>query len=98
MKLSKYGVIGQTLYWVKKYLSNRTQRTLANNMLSDIALVKCGIPQGSVLGPLLFLIYINDASNTCTECRIRLYADDRSSIRQVTTTTLMRFLEHYKMD
>ena len=76
MKLSKYGVIGQTLYWVKNYLSNRTQRTLANNVLSDIASVKCGIPQGSVLGPLLFLIYINDASNTCTECRIRLYADD----------------------
>ena len=62
--------------WMKDYLTNRYQRTLANNILSDTCLVRCGVPQGSILGPLLFLVFINDIIANCRSCKTLLYADD----------------------
>ena len=59
-KLYKYGIRGPTLEWFKSYLSNRQQYVQIHKTKSDTKPITCGIPQGSILGPLLFIIYIND--------------------------------------
>ena len=64
------------LNWFKSYLSYRKQRTFFDNTASDYMTIICGVPQGSVLGPLLFLIYINDLENVIKKCDTFLYADD----------------------
>ena len=77
-KLSKYGIQGLELQWFKSYLSSRQQFTKVNGVESDIGSINCGVPQGSCLGPLLFLIYINDLSFALKNCKVTLYADDTS--------------------
>ena len=75
LKLEHYGVRGPTLYWIGDFLTNRTQRVMIEGTLSEAAPVTSGVPQGSVLGPLLFLCYINDLP-ACVSSHIRLFADD----------------------
>src|ERR1044071_9651334 len=62
-KLRPIGVSDNMSIWFESYLSERRQITLLNNVSSSCSLVKCGVPQGSVLRPLLFLIYVNDMCN-----------------------------------
>ena len=78
MKLERYGVDTQSQKWFKSYLSNRTQRCNVSGNLSTLGEVKFGVPQGSNLGPLLFLIYINDLPNCLSNASARMFADDTS--------------------
>ena len=75
-KSNKYGVRGVVLGWFKSYLQNRVQYVKIGNIESEPLNVVCGIPQGSTLGPLLFLLYINDLPNSSTNLSFRLFADD----------------------
>jgi len=75
-KLYNYGVRGLMYNWIKDYLTDRKQFTVVNNVPSDIGSISCGVPQGSVLGPLLFLIYINDISKSVPCDSLKLFADD----------------------
>ena len=74
-KLEMYGIRGVPLKLLRSYLAGRTQVTLVNNVKSTPKVVDSGVPQGSTLGPLLFLIYINDLPLS-TKMRVRLFADD----------------------
>ena len=65
-----------SLPWFRNYLRDRKQKIKVNGRLSEHRMVKCGVPQGSILGPLLFIIYINDLGKYLNECCINLYADD----------------------
>lgn len=75
-KLYHYGVRGIVHQWFESYLSDRYQYTFVNNKSSPLAKVTCGVPQGSVLGPLLFLIYVNDIANSVIDHNLRIFADD----------------------
>ena len=77
-KLDYYGLRGLIKDWLISYLSNRTQFVSINNNQSDYLSVDCGVPQGSILGPLLYLIYVNDISNSITQGKILSFADDTS--------------------
>lgn len=98
-KLNHYGVRGICYQWIKSYLTNRQQYVSYNDTDSDFKNVVCGIPQGSILGPLLFLLYINDLSNISSKLKFILFADDTNifytdnDIANV-FTTLNKELEH----
>ena len=74
-KLDHYGIRGTTLNWIQNFLTNRTRNVVVDGSSSESARVKSGVPQGTVLGPLLFLTYINDLPSTVSS-QVRLFADD----------------------
>ena len=84
-KLTSYGITGNTHNWITSFLSNRKQRVLVNGALSDTTDVTSGVLQGSVLGPILFLLYINDINdiNENIQSSIRLFADDSIIYRKI---------------
>ena len=77
-KLSHYGVRGKALEWYKSYLTGRNQFVSINSANSNYASMTCGVPQGSLLGPLLFILYINDLQNSSRILSFILFADDTS--------------------
>ena len=87
-KMQVYGIRGNAFSWFSSYLSGRCQRVIFNGTLSETTCtVECGVPQGSILGPLLYLIYINDINQCLQYCHVTLYADD---------TTLVATANNYK--
>jgi len=75
-KLYNYGIRGVVYQWFKIYLCKRQQFTSLEDSVSCVGHITTGVPQGSVLGPLLFLLYVNDICNTVPDTKIKLFADD----------------------
>ena len=75
-KLHYYGIRGGTGKWLSQWLINRTQTVVVDGENSQPERVKSGVPQGTVLGPLMFLLYINDIGQNIKSSKIRLFADD----------------------
>ena len=75
-KLNHYGICGVSNDWFKSYLSDRNQYVSINGYESGLAAINCGVPQGSVLGPLLFLLYINDLNQATKFCKVHHFAND----------------------
>jgi hypothetical protein len=96
-KLSKMGFHGSMLRWLKDYLHDRKQRVVIDGKSSTYRYILAGVPQGSVLGPLLFLVYINDI---CVNLKsiVQLYADDTSLFRIVRNRNMISAVLHINND
>ena len=81
-KLEKNGVSGNLFQLIKSFLSGRFQRVLLNGQTSDWETIQAGVPQGSILGPLFFLIYINDLTDNLNS-NVKLFADDTSLFSEI---------------
>ena len=82
-KLEMYGIRGCSLEWFRSYFMNTKQVCAINGKLSDEKQINCGVPQGSNLGPFLFLLYINDLPNCLETTNARLFADDTTGLNTV---------------
>jgi len=98
LKLEHIGVRGTLLHWVRGFLSNREQRVIIDGQMSDWAQVTSGVPQGSILGPLLFLIYVNDTDSDISSS-VRLFTDDFIIYQDVRNTVDSELLQQdlYKL-
>ena len=83
-ELNSYGIVGNISNWITAFLSNRSQIVRVNGAHSKSSQVISGIPQGSVLGPILFVVYINDLPDAVNSSKF-LFADDTKILRQITT-------------
>ena len=93
LKLEYYGVRNQTLKWISSFLEDRTQCVVCGGYTSDPANVISDVPQGTVLGPLLFLIYINDLPE-CVSSMCSLFADDCLVYRKIESERDIEILQN----
>ena len=84
LKLSAFGIHGSTLSWLENFLTKRTMQVVIDGVSSESTSVDSGVPQGTVLGPLLFLCHINDLPSTVSS-QVRLFADDCLLYREINT-------------
>ena len=96
--LGTLGLDDTVLNWLMSYLTGRSQYTRIGNLVSDKAPVSFGVPQGSVLGPLLFIIYINDVVERMGECKFALYADDLVVYNSANRVDLVQSRLQHAMD
>jgi len=93
-KLKWYGVTGNTHQWISSFLSNHYQMVVIDNISSDLSVVTSGVPQGMVLGPTLFLIYMNDVVDNVKYSKIRLFADDIILYREISSSHDTQLLQN----
>ena len=91
-KLDHYGIRGNTLNWINSFLSDRKQAVSVNGSHSTWVNVTSGVPQGSVMGPVLFLLYINDIQEQI-QSKIKLFADDSILYREIKTQEDLHILQ-----
>ena len=84
-KLQNYGITGHSLSWFKSYLSDRSQIVCIGNKLSQLVNISMGVPQGTCLGPILFLLYVNNLSDYITSSLTAMYADDTTFVSSGTS-------------
>ena len=84
-KLKSYGIVGKLYDWIKEFLTSRTQTVMVDGFLSAAAIVLSGVPQGSVLGPILFLIYVNDMEFYINHSKIGTFCDDTRLSKKIMT-------------
>jgi hypothetical protein len=82
-KLTRYGFVGRLLNWISAFLTNRIQTVRINQTYSVLESVISGVPQGSVIGPLLFAMHVNDLPDVIFHSSISLYADDSKISKQI---------------
>ena len=92
-KLQSFGITGNILNWLKSFLSNREQYVIVDGHKSIPEKVLSGVPQGTVLGPLLFILYINDIVNVIKHCHIKIFADDSKLIKMIESLTDRELLD-----
>ena len=92
LKLQLFGVGGSLLLWFRNYLTTRRQRVVLNGIYSNWLPVTSGVPQGSILGPLLFIVYMNDLDNVIT-CDYKMYADDVTLYHRIVSYEDCSFLQ-----
>ena len=93
-KIKNIGIGGKLFDWIRSFLSNRNQVVVVDGVLSFLALVISGVPQGTVLGPLLFLIYLNDIADCLKYCKIKCFADDSRIFRSISLCQDNALLQH----
>jgi retron-type reverse transcriptase len=82
-KLKYYGIQTHTLNWIQAFLTDRTQTVVIDGVTSNTVPVTSGVPQGTLLGPILFLIYVNDFPEYLTHSKLRLFADDSIIYKEI---------------
>ena len=92
-KLKAHNISGKLHQWLTNYLANRRQKVVIQGTKSYEAYVQSGVPQGTVLGPLLFLIYINDLHKCVKDCTVSSFADDTRIKRKIATASDTQILQ-----
>ena len=78
---------GNIINWLRNYVSNHYKFVSINNTTPPFLRIKCGIPQGSIVGPIIFLLYINDLPRVSTKLKLLLYVDDTNNMYENSDTT-----------